>query len=545
MVKKLAAGVYSYLPLGLRVHTKIAQIVREEMNRIGAIEVFMPTLVPKELLDESGRSSVDVLFPLKDKNRRDFFLGFTHEEVITDIVRTSINSWKQLPLSLYQIQTKFRDEARPRAGLIRGREFTMKDSYSFDVDEAGLDKSFQDHREAYERIFQRCGLQYLVIDADSGAIGGSMSKEFMVLAESGEDTVLQCDACGYAANSERAEIRYPAARPAMEGVPVSEVVATPGAHTVAEVCAYLHVDADKLIKTIIVSAGGEPTAALVRGDRELNLPKLGRLLGVPCELADADTVRRVTGAPVGFAGPVGLHGVRIVTDHELAGCTGMVAGANAADAHRTGVAVGVDFVSTLWGDIRTAVEGDQCNQDGCSGRYRTATGIEVGHIFKLGTKYSRSMKAQIQDETGVMREIEMGCYGLGVSRTVASAIEAHHDEDGCVWPVSIAPFEAVVVPVNPKDEAMRNAAEEIYTALAAAGVDVLLDDRDERSGMKFKDADLIGYPYRVVVGRALAEGNVEVVVRREKGSPRIVAAGEAAGVVAQLVREEKASLTPR
>jgi prolyl-tRNA synthetase len=541
-VRKVAAGVYCYLPLGLRVHEKIANIVREEMNAIGAQEIFMSVLVPRELLDETGRSSVDVLFPLKDKNQRDFFLGFTHEEEVTDIVRSLVTSWKQLPLSLYQIQTKFRDEARPRGGLIRGREFTMKDSYSFDYDEEGLDRSFQAHRRAYERIFVRCGLDYLVIDADSGAIGGSESNEFMVLAESGEDTVLRCSACGYAANAEKAGIgRVESREPRVERHGgESKVVSTPGAHTVAQVCEFLGVPPTQLIKTIIVTAGGTPLAALVRGDRELNTMKLASFLQMgPVEMADAATVQRVTGAPVGFAGPVGLSGVRIVADYELVGTSDMVVGANENDAHRTGVTPGVDFQVSDWADIRVAVEGDRCGQPGCSGTYTETHGIEVGHIFKLGTKYSRAMKAQVQMETGENRDITMGCYGLGISRTMAAAIEAHHDADGIAWPASIAPFEAVVIPVNFKDDAQRNAAEGLYQGLRNMGVDVLIDDRDERSGVKFKDADLIGYPIKIVVGRALAEGNVEVSLRRDKSATETVPLGEAPARVAARLAQMK------
>ena len=541
-VRKVAAGIYCYLPVGLRVHEKISNIVREEMNAIGAQEIFMSVLVPRELLDESGRSSIDILFPLKDKNQRDFFLGFTHEEEVTDIVRSLVTSWKQLPLSLYQIQTKFRDEARPRGGLIRGREFTMKDSYSFDYDEEGLDRSFQAHRRAYERIFVRCGLDYLVIDADSGAIGGSQSNEFMVLAESGEDTVLRCDACGYAANAEKAGIgstgnaELAADRIAGE----SKVVSTPGAHTVAQVCEFLGVDPARLIKTIIVTADGTPVAALVRGDRDLNLPKLASFLQMGVvEMADAATVQRVTGAPVGFAGPVGLSGVRIVADLELRGTADMVVGANENDAHRTGVTPEADFKVDDWADIRVAVDGDPCGQPGCAGRYSETHGIEVGHIFKLGTKYSKDMGAKVQMETGENRDIEMGCYGLGISRTMAAAIEAHHDADGIIWPASIAPFEAVVIPVNFKDDAQRTAADDIYEELRKLGVDVLIDDRDERSGVKFKDADLIGYPVKIVVGRALAEGNVEVTERRDKSSTQTVPLAEAAARVAAIIARHK------
>jgi prolyl-tRNA synthetase len=539
-VRKTAAGVYSYLPMGKRVHDKIANIVRDEINAIGGIEVFMPVMVPRELLEETGRDSVDVLFPLKDRGERPFVLGFTHEEVVTDIVRSYVNSWKQLPLILYQVQTKFRDEPRPRGGLIRAREFTMKDAYSFDHDEAGLDRAFVAQREAYGKIFVRCGVDYLVVDADSGAIGGSESSEFMVLAESGEDTVLRCDTCGYAANAERAGIPVGSRESRVESrEAVSKVVPTPGAHTVAQVCEFLKMGQEQIIKTIIVRAGNDVVAALVRGDRELNLPKLGRFLGTPADLADATTVVRVSGAPVGFAGPVGLKDVRIVADYELQGTSDMVVGANEADAHRTGVTPGVDFQATDWADIRTAIAGDRCDRPGCAGHYSTAHGIEVGHIFKLGTKYSKDMKAQVQTETGENIDILMGCYGLGISRTMAAIIEAHHDDDGIIWPANVAPFEVVLVLVNPKDEQQRAAADKLYEELQSRDVEVIYDDRDERSGVKFKDADLIGYPVKVVVGRALAEGNVEIGPRRDKSATETVPVGEAAQYVVDLLARER------
>ena len=541
-IKKTAAGVYSYLPLGWRVLNKMSQIVREEMDGIGAQEVFMPVLIPQELLEETGRTAVDVLMRMKDRNQRDFILGFTHEEVITDIVRSFVQSWKQLPLSLYQIQTKFRDEPRPRAGLLRGREFLMKESYSFDVDVEAFMKSYNAHSDAYERIFKRFGLEFLAVDADPGDIGGSESREFMILAESGEDTVLRCDTCGYAANAERAEIGIDEneKRKTKNGNRESRVVQTPGAHTVAQVCEFLGVPPEGLIKTIIADVDGKTVAALVRGDRELNLPKLGRLLGGKAAMADAATIQRVTNAPVGFAGPVGLGGIPIIADHELTDSENMVVGANAADAHRVDVTPGVDFEVTQWGDLRVAVAGDRCSK--CAGRYRDAHGIEVGHIFQLGTKYSSAMEAQITTEDGQNRDIVMGCYGLGVSRTMASAIEAHHDEDGIIWPISIAPCQAVIVLVNGRDDVQREAAESLYRTLTESGVEVILDDRDERSGVKFKDADLIGYPVRIVVGRGAAEGNVELLLRRDKAGVRQIPIAGAVQEVIDLITAEFARL---
>ncbi len=549
-VRTVAAGVYSYLPLGWRVHEKIAQIVRDEINAFGGQEVHMPVLVPKELLDETGRSAVPVLFALKDKNKRDFFLGFTHEEVVTDIVRNTVNSWKHMPLYLYQIQTKERDEPRPRGGLIRGREFTMFDGYSFDSSDEKLSVIYRANYRAYERIFQRCGLEYLAVEADPGAIGGSENHEFMVLTASGEDTVLRCDTCTYAANAERAEVPAPSEDAQDSGggdaqTAMSEIVATPNAHTVEEVTAFLNVTAQDVIKTIICLADGKPIAALVRGDRELNLPKFTRFAGAKeVVLADAATVMRVTGAPVGFAGPVNLaEPVPIYADHELSGRRGYVVGANQADAHRTSVAPERDFTATAYGDIRTAIAGDKCPRDPV-GHLIEARGIEVGHIFKLGTKYSKDMNALYQNEAGEKHPVIMGCYGLGVSRTMASAIEAHHDENGIVWPINIAPFEVTII-VYTKDEVQMQAAQELYSGLKADGVDVLLDDREERLGVKFKDADLIGIPIQVVVGKALADGKVEVGLRRGKEGRQAVPVQDALAFVANLVREEKALLRPR
>jgi prolyl-tRNA synthetase len=542
-VRGVAAGVYSYLPLGWRVHEKISRIVREEIDAIGGLELHMPVLVPKELLDESGRSSVPILFALKDKNERDFFLGFTHEEVVTDIVRGAISSWKQLPLYLYQIQTKERDEPRPRGGLIRGREFTMFDGYSFDATDESLGPIYRKNYEAYGRIFQRCGLDYLAVEADPGAIGGTENHEFMILTENGEDTVLRCDNGDYAANAERAEVPEEPQSGEREEPKPSEVVATPGAHTVAEVCAFLSVGPEKIIKTILCVADGEPVAALVRGDRELNLPKFGRFLDAQSvELADAPTVVRVTSAPVGFAGPVGLPAeVPIYADNELKQGANYVVGANEADAHRIHVTPGQDFQVTAWGDIRTAVAGDRCPR--CeTGHLTEARGIEVGHIFKLGTKYSRDMGALYQSETGEKRPIIMGCYGLGISRTMAAAIEASHDENGIVWPISIAPFEVAILIASTNDETQNRVAQELYAALRMQQIDVLLDEREERVGVKFKDMDLIGIPVQVVVGKGLADGKVEVGLRRDKTGRQTVPVQEAARFIANLVAEEKARL---
>ena len=544
-MKSLAAGVYSYLPLGWKVHEKIAQIVREEINSFGGLEIHMPVLIPKELLDESGRSAVPVLFRLKDRNERDFILGFTHEEVVTDIVRSAVSSWKQMPLYLYQIQTKERDEPRPRGGLIRGREFTMFDGYSFDSSEEDLDKIYRANYRAYERIFQRCGVQYLAVEADPGAIGGSENHEFMILTESGEDTVLRSDIGTYAANAERAEIAYTLRDVAITETEAAQVVATPGARAVEEVCAFLKVGPETLMKSIVCVADGKPVLALIRGDRELNLPKFTRAIGAgAAELADAATVVRVTGAAVGFAGPVGLNEtVPIYADNELNTGTGYVVGANAADAHRLPVVPGRDFVPTGWGDIRTAVAGDP-DPRMAGAKLVEARGIEVGHIFKLGTKYSAAMKAEYTDDKGANHPILMGCYGLGVSRTMAAAVEAHHDENGIVWPITIAPYEVAVFAANWKEETQVNAARDIYRELRAKGVDALLDDREERLGVKFKDLELVGIPIQVVAGKGLAEGLVEIGLRRVKAEREPVPLSEAAQYVINLIESEKGRLNP-
>ncbi len=541
-VRSVAAGVYSYLPLGWRVHEKIAQIVREEANAFGGQEIHMPVLVPKELLDETGRSAVPVLFGLKDRNKREFFLGFTHEEVVTDIIRNTIHSWKQMPLYLYQIQTKERDEPRPRGGLIRGREFTMFDGYSFDYSEEGLDAIYRANYAAYGRVFRRCGLEYLAVEADPGAIGGSENHEFMVLTENGEDTVLRCDTCSYAANAERAEVPLNTASEREAPLP-AEVVATPGAHTIEEVSVFLSVPAQRLIKTIICTADGKPVAALVRGDRELNLPKFARVVGAKSvELADVPTVMRVTGAPIGFAGPVGLaESLPIYADQELREGGNYIVGANVADAHTRNVTPDHDFTVLEWGDIRTAVAGDRCAR--CEdGHLTDARGIEVGHIFKLGTKYSKDMQALYQSESGEKLPVLMGCYGLGVSRTMASAIEANHDAQGIVWPINIAPFTVSIVIANMKDEAQVAAGTKLYQELRELRVDVLFDEREERAGVKFKDMELIGIPIMVVVGKGLATGEVEIGLRRELGTRSAVAVAEAAAYVADLIATEEARL---
>ena len=539
-IRPLASGVYSYLPLGLRVLNKISAILRDEMNRIGGTEFLMPSLFPRTLLEESGRDKVDVLFTVPE---HDYFLGFTHEEVITSIARGDIQSYKQLPFLPYQIQTKFRNEPRPRGGLIRGREFLMLDAYSFDRDEAAGEAAYGRVRGAFGRMFARCGLESLSVEADSGAIGGSQSEEFMVLSDDGEDTVLRCDKTGYAANAERCEAVPVGAEDPNAEVPPMEQVATPGVSTIEALTGFLGVPATRLIKTLIVTApDGMPVVALVRGDRELNEAKLAKLLGGPSPLANAALVEKVTGAPVGFAGPVGLKmAVRIVADREVALIRDGVTGANAADAHFVHVLPGRDFPAPEYLDLRTAVAGDVSPADP-AGRLYTQRGIEVGHVFNFGTRYSAKMGATFADESGKPKLMQGGSYGVGVSRTMGAAIEQHHDASGMLWPISIAPFEVVVVLVDAKYDAQREAAEALYARLQAAGVDVLLDDRDDRPGVKFKDADLIGIPVKVVIGKSLSEGTVEVSLRRDSSSKQAIPASDAAAHIMSLVAGLKAEI---
>jgi prolyl-tRNA synthetase len=545
-IRKLAAGVYTYLPLGWRVIRKIEQIVREESDRIGGIELFMPALAPQELLDETGRSGLDILFRLKDRHQRPFTLGFTHEEVITDIIRHAVSSYRQMPLLLYQIQTKFRDEPRPRGGVIRAREFIMYDGYSFDADADALETMYQKLREAYIRMFQRMGLPTLIVDAEAGAIGGGSNEEFMIIASGGEDRVLQCDKSGYAANAERCELPDPKLTPPpIEGVPPAEKVATPNARTVEEVCAFLHTTPDRLVKTLLMRVDGKPVAALVRGDRELNPYKLMHALhGESVEMLDAETIQQLTGAPVGFAGPVGLPAdLPLYADYELRGLQDFITGANEADAHLIHVCWGRDFPEPIWADLRVAQAGDPSPRHP-EGILQEVRGIEVGHIFQLGTKYSQAMGALYTDAEGNQHPIIMGCYGLGVSRCLAAVVEAHHDEDGIRFPITVAPFEVILILVNPEDAAQRAAAEQLYDALQAHGVEALYDDRDERSGVKFKDADLIGIPIQVVVGRAVQEGQVEVRLRADK-TPDKLPLATAAAQIAERVRAMKAAYQPK
>lgn len=517
MIRKLASGIYNYLPLGLRSIRKFENIVREEMNKADAIEMLMPSVQPAELWQESGRWAFygKELLRFKDRKDAEFCMGPTHEEVITDMVRREIKSYRQMPLNFYQVQTKFRDEIRPRFGLMRGREFIMKDAYSFDVDSDAADLSYSKMFNAYMRIFERCGLNFRAVEADTGSIGGSSSHEFMVLADSGEDAIVSCDACRYAANVEKAESPLYSAVSDTTVEPLQKV-STPEMKTIADVAAFLNVTADKTIKTLVyASDNGDLVMALLRGDHELNELKLKNHLGWDeIQMASEEQILACTGSPVGFLGPIGLkQDIPVIADRVIQGMVNVVLGANEVDQHYLNANRGRDFEVSGFVDIRTVEAGDACPR--CdSGKLEMWRGIEVGHVFKLGTKYSKALNATYLDANGREQIIFMGCYGIGIGRTVAAAIEQNHDENGIIFPIAIAPFHCSVVAVNSKDAGVMAAAEEIYLCLEKLGVEVLFDDRDERPGVKFKDNDLIGIPLRIVVGsKGLAEGKVELKVR--------------------------------
>jgi len=512
LIRKVAAGIYTYLPLGLRIIRKVEQIVREEMNRAGAQELLMPIASPAELWRETGRWGYygKELIRFKDRHERDFCLGPTHEEVITDLFRREVRSYRQLPLNFYQIQTKFRDEIRPRFGLMRGREFIMKDAYSFDKDEAAARLSYQKMYDAYHRIFARCGLNFRAVEADTGLIGGTSSHEFMVLADTGEETVVYSEPGTYAANVERAEVLPPNDESKEALLPLRSVN-TPGCRTVEEVTKFLKVDASKLVKTLLYSTGSETVAVLIRGDHDANEIKLKRLLGVTdVELAGPAIVEKMTGAPVGFAGPVGLN-VRIVADHAVKSSANIVVGGNRLDTHLVDVNCPRDFQVEQFADLRNARAGDPSPRK--DGILKTTKGIEVGHVFMLGTKYSQAMNASFLDPNGKECLAVMGCYGIGIGRTAAAAVEQNHDDKGIVWPFPIAPFHVHLISLG-QSAAVIDTATTVYAALEAVGLEVLWDDRDERAGVKFNDADLIGAPYQVIVGdKGLAEGLLEVKSR--------------------------------
>ena len=537
MIRQLGAGAYTYMPLGLRVIQKVIAIVREEMDAAGAVELLMPALQPVELWKESGRYEAygDLLMKLTISGGHQMALGPTHEEVITDMVRDLIRSYKQLPITLYQIQTKFRDEPRPRFGIVRTREFIMKDAYSIDADIGQLNQSYDAMYEAYCRIFDRCGVPYVIVEAESGPIGGDSSHEFMVPCSTGEDKVLQCVACGYAANQERAEIgtQPQAAAPAASQSPPYQAVPTPNKRTIREVCEFLKVAEETSAKLLVYLADGKPVAALLRGDHELNEPKLRRVIGATALVpADAATIEKATGAPMGFLGPVAIK-IPLVIDRAITMMPTVVVGGNAVDVHLTGVVPGRDFPLERVHDVRNADAGDPCPR--CGAALKITAGLEIGHVFKLGTKYSKSMGASYLDEKGNEILIIMGCYGIGINRIVAGAVEAGNDANGIIWPLALAHYHVLVVPLQVQNEAVMQRALELEKAFSAAGLDVLVDDRDQRPGFKFKDADLIGVPLRVVIGeRGLKDGTVELKWRHEPAAKHIPAATAAEAILAEI-----------
>ncbi len=516
-IRKLTAGIYTYMPFGLAAIRKVENIVREEMNLAGAQELLMPMVQPADLWRETGRYEKygPELLRFHDRHDRESCLGPTHEEVITDIARKELHSYRNLPMNLYQIQTKFRDEIRPRFGLMRGREFIMKDAYSFDVDDEAAGISYVKMYEAYKRIFTRCGLSFRAVQADSGAIGGSFSHEFMVLAKTGEDTIVVCKECEYAANMEKAVVKLVQSEQ-MEALGDMEKIETPGQRKVDTVCEFLGIEPRQLVKTMVFKADGKMVAVLVRADREVEEVKLKNLLGAAdIEMADAQEVFDATGVPTGYLGPVGIT-VRMVADQEVAAMQNFYAGANEKNYHLKNVNYGRDFQVEAVGDLRQITTSDPCPE--CGGQLETTEGIEVGHVFKLGTGYSESMQATFQDKDGQAKHFVMGCYGIGVSRIVAAAIEQNHDDKGIVFPVPLAPYTVIIVNLGIDDEIINTAAEKLYADLQAAGLEVLLDDRDERPGFKFKDADLLGIPYRVTVGKTFTKNGTLEIKNRKDGT---------------------------
>jgi prolyl-tRNA synthetase len=551
-IRKLFSGAYSYLPLGLRVLHKIQAIIREEMNAAGAQEVLLPAIHPPDLWKQTGRYDVlgDVLIKFKDRHGRELVLGPTHEEIITDLVANNVKSYKNLPLTLYQIQTKFRDEPRPRFGVMRTSEFIMKDAYSFDCDADGLEKSYEKMYKAYCRIFSRCALPYIPVMADPGMMGGNVSHEFMVPSEAGEDLIVTCEKCGYAASTQIAKcVEGPGSRVSRpsdiegrdrqgpeEKLPIKEVN-TPNTTTIEKVAELLKIPQTKLIKTLIYKADGAPVALLIRGDHEANDVKLKNYLkaGV-LELADEDTIKQVTGAPVGFSGPVGLKGLKIIADNSVQGITNAATGANKKDMHFVNVNMPRDFQIPEFGDFRVITKDDKCPS--CGVAIQIKRSIEVGHTFKLGMKYSESLNARFLDKDGKEKVAIMGCYGIGVNRIASTLIETSNDQNGIIWPLSIAPYEVVIIGLNMDDAKVKELSEGAYKALTDSGFDVLFDDRAESAGIKFKDVDLVGIPIKVVVGAKNAKNDIVEVKLRKDGKVELVKIGELASYLTKL----KASL---
>ena len=532
-IRKLTAGIYTYLPLGLAAIRKVENIVREEMVRAGAQEILMPMVQPADLWHETGRYQKygPELLRFVDRHDRESCLGPTHEEVITDLVRRDVRSYRDLPLNLFQIQTKFRDEIRPRFGLMRGREFIMKDAYSFDVDDTAAGDSYQCMYDAYKRIFMRCGLDFRPVEADSGTIGGSFSHEFMVLADTGEDTLVICSSCDYAANSEKAEVAVTASDESP--MLAMEKIETPGKRKVPAVCEFMGIEPSELVKTMVYQAGEEAVAVLVRGDREVQKVKLKNLLGVvDVEMLDDKGVFDATGVPTGYLGPVGIK-VKLLVDNEVAGMHNFVVGANEKNHHLKNVNMGRDFEPFAVADLRQITSEDPC--PACGGVLTMKEGIEVGHVFKLGTGYSTAMNAVFKDSAGSDTPIVMGCYGIGVSRIVAAAIEQNHDENGMVFPMPLAPMQVILLNLGLKDEQITEAAEALYAELQEKGVEVLLDDRDEQPGSKFKDADLLGIPLRITVGKRLTKDGVIELRSRKDGMVEELALQQVSGRVLELI----------
>jgi len=544
LVNQVMAGAYTYLPLGLRSLRKAERIVREEMDAAGAVELLMPALTPIALWEQTGRvaafGEVLIQFAVKRQNRSvRMALGPTHEEVITDLVAHHISSYRQMPITLYQVQTKFRNEERPRFGVLRTSEFLMKDAYSFDTSLDGLGRSYEKMYAAYCRIFSRAGLDYLPVEAESGPIGGDVSHEFMVPADNGEDTVLHCRDCGYAANQERAEVGARDTTPPK--VPLADLkkVDTPGAATIEQVSRFLGCTPQQMIKTLIYVAGGQPIAVLLRGDHDANEGKIRRARGVQTlALAPPEVIERVTGAPVGFAGPVRMkERIPILADRDIQAMVNAVTGANAADAHLTGVNLQRDFAVDLFSDLRKAGDGDPCPR--CSSRLTLRHAIEVGHVFKLGTKYSEVLGARFLDDREQQQTVVMGCYGIGINRIIAALVETSHDRDGIIWPLVLAPYEVLLVPVKVTDPQTKEVTDRLYAELSAVGIEVLLDDRDYRAGVKFKDADLIGIPLRVVISeRGLKDGKLEIKWRWDKQA-ELISVDSAAAALAEMVCAER------
>jgi prolyl-tRNA synthetase len=544
-IRQLSAGIYSYLFLAQRSLRKIQQIIREEMDAINAQEIFLPALHPAEVWQESGRWDTmgENLFRLRDRYQRDLCLGMTHEEIVTSVARGELRSYKQLPQIWYQIQTKFRDEPRPKSGLLRMRQFLMKDSYSFDMDQAGLDRAYEKHYHAYCRIFDRCGLKYAAVEAHSGAMGGSQSHEFMVASEAGEDFVARCPQCGYSANLEKAVAQpQPPSAPDPVGDRDPEPFHTPGRKTIREVAEFTGLPETSQMKSLVLVAGGKPVLVVLRGDHQLSETKFGAVSGhVEFRTALPHELQGWFGAEAGSLGPVGVANMPILADEALAGRRNMIAGANKDDYHLRHVTLGKDFEAALH-DLRQVAAGDACVR--CAGELAVNKAVEIGHIFKLGYKYSESMGLRVLNREGNEVAPIMGSYGIGVERILSAAIELYHDKDGIILPPAIAPFEVVITPINNSDAAQMEAAREIYRACLALGVEALLDERDERAGVKFKDADLIGVPYRVVVGKKLASGLVEIVERKSKVSTDVAAADVAQSVAARIGCERVRAARP-